>query len=266
MKIFLRILLSTLILSIMAVITWSITNREFLPENNASPQNVQEPAETMVATPAINDVPDPVEIVPPDIELHGTFIDNETRLALISLDNQAQNWLRPEQPLNDDFYLEDVFEEHIIVRDTSRTLTLMIRISNKLEDHQPLEETPIPAMPAHAHVSSHPPVEGIDRVETNRYRIDRDLLTQELRSGKIFTEVMIVPEEQGGFFIERIKEGSMAEIIGLRVGDTLNKINDKSLKNVTDILDLYKDLDNLDSLDVEINRMHGTQHLYYEFE
>lgn len=261
-----RILLSTLALSITAIIGWSLATREPLAEKNMPQQDVQEPIDPVATAPVIEDVPQPDKLVPPDIELHGTFINNETRKALISLNSQPQRWLLPTQPLNDDFYLEDVFEEHIIVRDKDQTLTLMIRISNKPGDPQPLAETPMPAIPAHAHVMSYPPVEGIDRVEPNRYRIDRDLLIKELNSGEIFAQVMIVPEEQGGFFIERIKEGSMAEIIGLRVGDTINKINDKPLKNVTDVLNLYKQLDDLGSLDVEINRMHGTQHLYYEFE
>lgn len=261
-----RVLLSTLILSIIAVIGWSLTTHEPLSRNDTPPQDVQESTEPVATAPVIEDVPQPAEIVPPDIELHGTFIDDVTRTALISLDNEAQRWLRPNQSLNDDFYLEDIFEDHVIVRDTGRTMTLMIKISNKAGDPQPLPETPVPAMPAHANVMSHPPVEGIEETEPNRYHIDRDLLTKELNSGKIFTEVMIVPEEQGGFFIERIKEGSMVEMIGLRVGDTINKINDKPLKNVTDALDLYKQLDELGSIDVEVNRMHETQHLHYEFK
>lgn len=262
----LRVLLSILALAGTAVIGWLLTTPAPVPENNSQGIRERESVESIATVPVTQDVPKPAKPVPSDIVLHGTFINNENREALISLDGQTQRWFQPEQPLNDDFYLADVFEEYIIVHDTGRTMTLTIRISNKPGEPQPLPEVPIPAMPAHAYVASYPPVEGIDQVEPNRYRIDRKLLVKELKSGEIFTEVMIVPEEQGGFFVERIKEGSMAEIIGLHVGDTINKINDKPLKNVTDVLDLYKNLDNLDRLDVEINRMNGAQHLFYEFD
>ena len=56
----------------------------------------------------------------------------------------------------------------------------------------------------------------------------------------------------------------MAEVIGLHVGDTIHKINDKPLTNITDVLDLYKNLESLENVNVEINRMHQVQNLHYE--
>jgi type II secretory pathway component PulC len=183
-------------------------------------------------------------------------------LALISIDSEEQRWLNLKQYLDNDFYVDDIFKDHIIVRDKGNTVTLEIHITEGGASQE--LSNAVPAMPAHAWVESLPPVPGIERVEPNHYRIKRDLVVKELQSGEIFKQVLIHPEEKGGFSINRIKEGSMAEVIGLHVGDTIHKINDKPLTNITDVLDLYKNLDNLEKVDVEISRMHEVQQLHYE--
>jgi type II secretory pathway component PulC len=202
------------------------------------------------------------QIIQPDIVLHGTFIDEQIQMALIETDDRQQRWFNLKEYLNADFYLDSIFNDHVLIRDTGNTTALEIRIA----DGGATQELPdiVPAMPAHAWVESLPPVPGIDRVETNHYRIRRDLVIKELQSGEIFKQVLVIPQGTGGFSINRIKEGSMVEVIGLRVGDTIHKINDKPLTNITDVLDLYKNLDTLEKVDVEINRMNEAQHLYYE--
>jgi type II secretory pathway component PulC len=200
---------------------------------------------------------------PPDIVLYGTFINDEIRIALISTDNAAQRWLHAEQSLNNNFYLDGIFADHIIVRDTDRTLTLKIKISNKVSDSLPGRT---PALPAHAGVALLPPVPGIDRINSHHYRIDRELLNKELNSGEIFRQIRIVPDEDGGFFIKSIKSGSLPEIIGLHVGDIIHKVNNKPLTSITDVLDLYKQLDTMKKVDVEINRTHKLQQLHYDLE
>jgi type II secretory pathway component PulC len=202
------------------------------------------------------------QITPPQIVLHGTFINDQTQSALISADNQEQRWLGLKQYVNADFYLDGIFKDHVLIRDTGKTMALEIRITTGGAT-QELPEV-IPGLPAHAWMESRSPVPGIDRVESNHYRIKRDLVMKELQSGAIFKQVKIVPEKESGFFIERIKEGSMAEAVGLRVGDTIHKINDKPMTNIMDALDLYKNLDSLEKVNVEINRMHQVQNLYYE--
>lgn len=204
------------------------------------------------------------QLIPPDIRLHGTFVNERAQLALISTDAQQQRWFNLKEYLNTDFYLDAIFKDYVRIRDTGNTMSLEIRITNG----SATQELPdvIPAMPAHAWVESMPPVPGIDRVESNRYRIKRELVMKELQSGEIFKQVLVIPQEKGGFSINRIKEGSMAEVIGLRVGDTIHKINDKPLTNITDALDLYKNLDSLEKIDVEISRMHEVQRLHYELE
>jgi type II secretory pathway component PulC len=202
--------------------------------------------------------------IPPDIMLHGTFINEQTKMALISADARQQRWFNLKEYLNNDFYLDGIFKEHVLVRDTGNTIALEVRIT----DGGATQGLPdiVPAMPAHAWVESLPPIPGIDRMESNRYRIKRDLVMKELKSGEIFKQVLVVPQEEGGFSIDRIKEGSMVEVIGLRVGDTIHKINDRPLTNITDVLELYKNLESLEKIDVEISRMHEVQNLHYELE
>jgi type II secretory pathway component PulC len=224
---------------------------EILQALPATPAMTTEESDAAVASPLI-----------PHIVLHGTFINDLTQQALISTDHQKQHWFNSKQYINDDFYLDGIFKDHVLLRDTANTTTLEIRITTGGAT-QELPDS-VPSMPAHAWVESLPPVPGIDRLESDYYRIKRELIVKELQSGEIFKQVRIAPAETGGFYIERIRRGSMAEVIGLHVGDTIHKINDKPLTNITDVLDLYKNLDNLEKVNVEINRMHEVQHLRYE--
>lgn len=222
------------------------------------------PSASVTATPTIvKEVAKP-QFVPPDIVLHGTFVNEQTQLALISTDDRQQRWFNLKEYLNADFYLDAIFKDYVLIRDTGNTVALEIRIANG----GATQELPdvVPAIQAHAWVESLSPVPGVDRMEPNRYRIKRDLVIKELQSGEIFKQVLVLPREEGGFSIDRIKEGSMAEVIGLRVGDTIHKINDKPLTNITDVLDLYKNLDSLEKVDVEISRMHEVQQLHYELD
>jgi type II secretory pathway component PulC len=232
-----------------------------LPSNNPSNNAALLQLEIPEAQPVIPTAK--AIIIPPDAVLYGTYINDDASMALISTDNEAQRWLKLKQYLNADFYLDGIFKDHVLIRDTGNTMSLEIRITNG-GDSQELSQLSVPAMPSHARVESLPPVPGIDRVESNHYRIKRDLIMKELSSGEIFKQVKITQEEEGGFFIARIKDGSMAEIIGLHVGDTVHKINGKPLTNVMDVLDLYKNLDSLEKVDVEIGRMQQVQHLHYE--
>lgn len=217
--------------------------------------------EAPTAQPVIAETPASQPVLP-HIVLHGTFVNELTQLALISRDDEEQRWFNLKEYLNADFYLDGIFKDHVLIRDTGNTIAREIRIT----EGGATQELPdvIPALPAHAWVESLPPVPGVDRLQSNHYRIKRELVMKELQSGEIFKQVLIIPREEGGFSIDRIKEGSMAEIIGLRVGDTIHKINDKPLTNITDVLDLYKNLDNLQKVDVEISRMHEMQQLHYE--
>jgi type II secretory pathway component PulC len=234
------------------------------PENNSplGRQALYVVSTDSANTPAVPNAVRKAELIPPQIVLHGTFVNDLTQQALISLGDQTQRWFNLNDYFNVDFYLAEVFNDHIMVRDRGNTMALKIRI----KEGGATQELPeiMPAIPAHAWIDSLPSVPGIERVETNHYRIKRELVIKELQSGEIFKQVLIVPQDEGGFFINRIKEGSMAEVIGLRVGDTIHKINDKPLTNITDVLDLYKNLDSLEKVNVEINRMHQVQNLNYE--
>lgn len=235
------------------------------PPSDETPVSVQPPPAAAAPAPIIvsKEAQKP-RLIPPDIVLHGTFVNEQSQLALISGDDQQQRWFNRKEYLDADFYLDSIFKNYVLIRDTGNTMTLEIHITGG----GATQELPdvVPAIPAHSWVESLPPVPGIDRVESNRYRVKRELLMKELQSGEIFKQVLIMPREEGGFSIDRIKEGSMAEVIGLRVGDTIHKINDKPLTNITDVLDLYKNLDSLEKIDVELSRMHEVQHLLYELD
>jgi general secretion pathway protein C len=87
----------------------------------------------------------------------------------------------------------------------------------------------------------------------NSYRVDRELVSQQMRDPDIFRQALIVPNAGGGFLVRQIKPGSIYEKLGLRVGDVIRKVNGRNVNSVDEALRLYQQLGGVDQLaDVEL--------------
>ncbi len=103
--------------------------------------------------------------------------------------------------------------------------------------------------------ASPPPPTGnvVEPQGNNSYRIDRDLVAEEMRDPDIFRQALIVPNAGGGFLVRQIKPGSIYEKLGLRVGDVIRKVNGRNINSVDEALRLYQQLGGVDQVaDVEL--------------
>ena len=204
--------------------------------------------------------------IPYNMALHGVFINSKTQTAYISADAFPQKMFHIGQHIIGNIYLQSIFEGLVIVRNKNNELiTLRLKQSNSQNGSDKiLSYHPPAALPAHTSAAALKPVEGIKRIQPNYHQVKRSLIKQELDSGDIFFQAKILPEEGGGFFVERIKEGSVIEALGLHVGDTIHAVNNKQLKTITDALNLYDQLDTIKTLEVNVSRANQIEHLYYE--
>jgi general secretion pathway protein C len=105
-----------------------------------------------------------------------------------------------------------------------------------------------------------PPPTGnvVEPQGNNSYRVDRELVAEQMRDPDIFRQALIVPNAGGGFLVRQIKPGSIYEKLGLRVGDVIRKVNGRNINSVDEALRLYQQLGGLDQVaDVELEVLRG---------
>ena len=113
-----------------------------------------------------------------------------------------------------------------------------------------------------------PPPTGnvVEPQGNNSYRIDRELVAEQMRDPNIFRQALIVPNAGGGFLVRQIKPGSIYEKLGLRVGDIIRKVNGRNINSVDEALRLYQQLGGLDQVadvELEVQRAGRSEQLRY---
>lgn len=202
-----------------------------------------------------------------NVKLHGIFISDKTRVAYISVNGDEQRDFAEGRKIFDGCYLKTILPNRIVIRgDDGETVLKLKATANKLSAGKALSYRPTPALHAHAAAASRPPIDGIKRIQSNHLQIERALLQKELESGKILSQARMLPEEDGGFFVERIKEGSLIEAVGLHVGDVIQSVNDRPLNSLFDVLDALGQTESIDEFEIQITRGGDTQHLYYQLQ
>lgn len=95
-------------------------------------------------------------------------------------------------------------------------------------------------------------------VGPNSYIIDRDALSRQLNDlNSILSQVVIRPVEVeggSGFQLASIRRGSLPEKLGFNRGDIITSINGVPVGSPEDLVNLYQQLGQLDSANVEIQR------------
>ena len=69
-----------------------------------------------------------------------------------------------------------------------------------------------------------------------------------------------------GFKIKKINKSSVFSKLGLKQGDLIIKINNKRLKSYRDALDVYRHIDNLDTIEIVVLRGNQEVELIYEID
>ena len=88
----------------------------------------------------------------------------------------------------------------------------------------------------------------------NPKEIWKDISIREVKRGNKIT----------GFKIHRVKKGSKFEALGLKKNDILLRANNIELKSYRDALELYKNIDKIDTMQIVIMRNNQEMELVYE--
>jgi len=94
----------------------------------------------------------------------------------------------------------------------------------------------------------------IDYYSSHPSQIWKDIAISEIRKhGKIT-----------GFRVNRIRKNSKMAMIGLQVGDVIIRANNVDLKSYRDALNLYNDIDKIDTIDLIVLRNNQEKEIIYE--
>ena len=113
-------------------------------------------------------------------------------------------------------------------------------------------------------LASRPPGKG------NIITVSRSDIARSLKNiNKLMSEARIRPHFKGGkpdgLVVSKIKKDSVFAKLGLRNGDIVQGINDKSIKSLDDILGLYKKLKSGSRVQLQLNRKGERKNIDYEF-
>ena len=111
----------------------------------------------------------------------------------------------------------------------------------------------------------------IRQVNESQYQIDRSEVDSALDNmNQLFTQIRAVPHFEGGksvgFRLFAIRQNSIFDLIGLKNGDVIQRINGADLSDPVKALALFQQLRNEQNINVDILRNKENKTLSYQFQ
>ncbi|MEH6347400.1 MAG: PDZ domain-containing protein [Bermanella sp.] len=101
------------------------------------------------------------------------------------------------------------------------------------------------------HTTVHP---GIAQLSTKVLQVSRSLLDNYIQSSEAQNSVRFSLWPGGGFLASYVRPNSLAARLGLIKGDVIKSINNTQLNSLLHALSVYQDLDELQFLELQIQR------------
>src|SRR6266699_3716974 len=135
----------------------------------------------------------------------------------------------------------------VIVRGGAREAVLM----------KDAEETPGAAVAAMTPI--------VQPLGSDRQRVDRRQLQQQLGRPEFLSQALIVPNPGGGgVLVREVQSGSLYEKLGLRPGDVIRNVNGQPITNMDDVRRLYQQFGSAERVLVDVQRQGRSETLYYD--
>lgn len=104
--------------------------------------------------------------------------------------------------------------------------------------------------------------------EGNNFTIDRSLINEKMQDiSSILTQAKATPFKNPdgtmAFKLDQVEPGGIFATLGIQNGDTITKINGKSIESVNEVMKLFGDLTNLPNVNLTINRDGAEENLDY---
>jgi len=195
------------------------------------------------------------------LRLRGTIVDADTGFAAVILEDiksQEQNLYRPGDRIGEAEIIQ-VERDSVTLSQGNQTV--------KLKIYQE-ELTELPWGQAKTSEEAGKDVEIARAVGPNRFIVSRDVLGEQMENlNALMAKVRIVPYfkegQSHGFKVASLQRESPLYELGLRRGDVIVSVNGVSARNPEDLVNLYRQVQQLDSVTLEVERQGKTATIFY---
>ncbi|MDO8705706.1 MAG: type II secretion system protein N [Sulfuricaulis sp.] len=187
--------------------------------------------------------------------LTGVIASDSGGYALISVNGQPQESYAVGQTITSGAVLQAVYPDRAVIQRNNVLESLMLEGAEK--------SPTAPSAPPQLAYSA--PGAVVQELAANRYKVERDQLTAQMRTPDFIRQATMRPFAGGGFLVSQIQPGSLYEKLGLRVGDVIKGFNGQPINSVEDAMRLYQQMTNLPSVQMEIMRGGKSEYVYYQF-
>ena len=183
-----------------------------------------------------------------NITLTGVVVRASGGCALVIVQGQPESAYCTGEDVVPGARLESVLRDRIvIVCGGAREAVLM----------KDAEETPGAAVAAMTPI--------VQPLGSDRQRVDRRQLQQQLGRPEFLSQALIVPNPGGGgFLVREVQSGSLYEKLGLRPGDVIRNVNGQPITNMDDVMRLYQQFGSAERVLVDVQRQGRSETLYYD--
>ena len=193
------------------------------------------------------------------IQVKGILLDRYSGHAMISVAGQPQQDFAIGDTVTSGAILERVEPDRIFLRAGTSSVVAMLEDS----DTPPLiryAESEIPAGLSQPGSSKTP-----KKVLPKKIYLSRAEISGQVRNPhELLSQLSVVPQKGGGFLVQDVKAGSVAEQFGLQPGDVVHKIGDVSINYADDIMRAYRESKEKTKVTAELERNGQKSSLIYE--
>jgi general secretion pathway protein C len=273
-------LFSTLIffLSIIVVvkIIWTVVSHLYLPNSSeefaqsnkakALYYRVKLTNDASIIAPITIKRPPPVKVIPSMRGIKLLALYNSKDTLVITVEKNRKTSILGKGDNIDGFVLDSATADHAIFKKLGKEFTLSLSNSKTTGKPNSKKYRPTPSSPIKT------PSAPVGIVEQDGIKvINRNILTNYISSpDKIWKDIGIsenkVNGKLNGFKINYVKRGSDFEKLGLKRGDLLMAINAEKLDSIAGVMNLYKDINNIDNLTLTVERNGKSEDIEYEIQ
>jgi len=105
----------------------------------------------------------------------------------------------------------------------------------------------------------------INVISENELIVRRGVLSEFLASNNDIKSVGFAISSKGGFQATRVEQDGLFSNLGLETGDIIKSINNKELATISDVMGVYQQMDEYNSIELRLERQGQKVYYFYNF-
>lgn len=192
-----------------------------------------------------------------NLVLSGVIAASSGGFALLSANGQPQESFAVGQAITGGAVLQAVYRDRIVIEHNGVMESLLLEGSDKQDEGIEINIGPEKNQ-ALANV--------VEQDGPNRYTLNREQLTEQMRTPDFLKQATMVPYHKGGFLVRQLQPGSLYEKMGLQPGDVIQQANGTPINTAEDAMKLYQQITSVNDLQMEILRGGKPVQLFYQLQ